>query len=118
MIKKIGMAILKETMIQFVLSAVLLAAAAFIVLKMSPSESVIKGMILAIYGIASFVGGNILGKVMGKRRLLWGIAAGMIYIAVIILVAIGVKGSVNAGTIGLLSSVLVCIVAGAIGGVA
>ena len=77
--KKIIITIVKETLVQMVISVLLVAMAAFVVLRISPSESIIKGMILVIYGISALVGGIILGKVMEKRKFLWGaMAAGTI----------------------------------------
>ncbi len=116
MVKKIGTAILKETLIQMIISVVLVAAAAFVVLKISPSAAVIKVIILAIYGISSFIGGFILGKVMEKKKFLWGMAAGAIYFSIIILVALIIKGNINAGTIGISSGIIVSLATGTIGG--
>lgn len=114
--KKIAMSILKETLIQMLISAVLIVIAAFIVLKISPSDTVIKGIVLAIYAISAFVGGFIMGKVMDRRKFLWGLTAGAIYIAVILLTAFIVKGVFNAGTISVMSGIITSLAAGTIGG--
>lgn len=114
--KKAVFTILKETLIQMIISVILVAAAAFVVLKTSPSENTIKIIILVIYGISSFVGGIILGKVMEKRKFLWGAAAGAIYICIILLAALIVKGSLNAGTVSVVSGIIVSLAAGTVGG--
>ena len=114
--KKILFTIAKETLIQMIISVILIAMAAFVVLKISPSEMVIKVIILAVYAIAAFVGGFIMGRVMDKRKFLWGAAAGAIYIAIILLAAIIVKGSADARTIGVMSGIIVSLAAGTVGG--
>ena len=50
--KKVAVIFLKETLIQMIISTVLLALIAFVVLKISPSVATIKIMVLIIYGIA------------------------------------------------------------------
>ena len=116
MVKKIGMVILKETLVQIMISILLVFVTAFVVLKMSPAESVIRGMILSIYAIASFVGGNILGGVMEKRKFLWGMLAGAIYIGLIFLIAFCTKGSMMQGSVGLVKGIAVCLGCGMLGG--
>ena len=81
--KKVAVIFLKETLIQMIISTVLLALIAFVVLKISPSVATIKIMVLIIYGIASFCGGVIVGKVMESRKFVWGALAGLIYFAII-----------------------------------
>lgn len=114
--KKIAMAILKETFIQMLISVVLIAVAAFAVLKISPSDAVLKVIILAIYAVSSFVGGFIMGKVMDRRKFLWGLVAGAAYISVILLVAFIINGNFNAGTVGVTSGIITSLAAGTIGG--
>lgn len=116
MVKKIVVSMLKETLIQMLISVVLLAVSAFVVLKISPSDTVIRVIILAIYAISTFVGGFILGKVMDRRKFLWGMTAGAVYIGIILLVAFTVKGSLNAGTISVASGIITALASGTIGG--
>lgn len=116
MIKKIVGTMLKETLIQMIISVILIAVAAFVVLKISPSDAVIKVIILAIYAISAFAGGFIMGKVMETRKFLWGMAAGAVYIGIILLVAFIEKGSLNAGTVGVASGIITSLTGGTIGG--
>ena len=114
--KKIALTILKETLIQMIISVILVAMAAFVVLKVSPSETVMKAIILIIYAVAAFVGGFILGKVMNRRKFLWGALAGGIYFSIILIAALIIKGSLDAGTIGITSGIITSLSAGTIGG--
>ena len=81
--KKIAGLILKELLVQIILSTVLVVILAFIVFELSLGDGIIRIMILAIYGICSLVGGLILGKNIQKRKFLWGLVAGAIYIGLI-----------------------------------
>jgi putative membrane protein (TIGR04086 family) len=114
--KKTIITLLKETLAEMIISTVLLAMAALIVLKVSPSLPTIKIMILAIYGIASFGGGIIMGKVMETKKFLWGALAGGLYFTLIIIVALIVKGSISTGTVGIISGFIVSMTAGTVGG--
>ena len=68
--KKIAGLILKELLVQIILSTVLVVILAFIVFELSLGDGIIRIMILAIYGICSLVGGLILGKNIQKRKFL------------------------------------------------
>jgi putative membrane protein (TIGR04086 family) len=114
--KKTVAVILKETLIQMLISVILVTVAAFVVLKVSPSDTTVKIMIFVIYGIAAFTGGFILGKAMNRRKFLWGMAAGAIYIAILLLISLIVKGSLGTGTVDMLTGIIVSLVAGTIGG--
>lgn len=113
---KIIVTFLKETLIEMIVSAVLLAAVSFIVLRMTPSFAITKVMILAIYGISTFIGGYIIGKVMTKQKFIWGAVSGVVYFAIIALIALVVKGGIDTGTVGIISGFVVSVVAGTIGG--
>lgn len=115
--KRVITIILKEIFLQMVISLVLVAICAFVMLKISPAENVLKIMIYGIYALSSFVGGVILGKVMEKRRFLWGALAGIIYIGIILLIsATGgrTESSILSATLAVTASVLSGMVGGMI----
>ena len=114
--RKIAVTILKERWIQMIVSVLLLLVAAFLVLKMSPSDVVIKAIVIGIYAISSFVGGYIMGKVMNKRKFLWGMLAGIIYFAIIIAAALLSDGRINQGTVGISAGFIASAFGGTIGG--
>lgn len=116
--KNLAVTILKETLIQMIISVILVAVAAFVILKTSPSEGVVTTIVLVIYGISSFVGGFILGKVMDRRKFLWGMLAGAIYIGILLLVAFIVKGSFGVGTVNVVTGIIVSLISGMAGGMA
>ena len=107
---------LKETLIEMIVSAVLLTAVSFIVLRMTPSFAVTRVLILGIYGISTFIGGYIMGKVMTRKKFIWGAVSGIIYFMIIAIIALVVKGGIDTGTVGIISGFIVSVAAGTLGG--
>lgn len=107
---------LKELLLEMIISAILLVCISFIVLRMSPAVAVIKILILIIYGISTFAGGYIIGKIMNRKKIVWGAISGIIYFAVIAIVSFIVKGGIDAGTVSVISSLIVSVAAGSMGG--
>lgn len=113
--KRVITVLLKEIFLQMVISLVLVAICAFIVLKISLAENVLTIMIYAIYALASFVGGVFLGKVMEKRRFLWGALAGTIYIGVILLIS-ATGGRTESSTVSATLAAITSVLSGMVGG--
>lgn len=114
--KKIAGLILKELLVQIILSTVLVVILAFIVFELSLGDGIIRIMILAIYGICSLVGGLILGKNIQKRKFLWGLVAGAIYIGLIMGISFIIRDETGGGAIGLGTGVAVALGFGTFGG--
>ena len=114
--KKIAVLILKELLVQIILSTVLVVILAFIVFELSLGDGIIRIMILAIYGICSLVGGLILGKNIQKRKFLWGLVAGAIYIGLIVGISFIIRDETGGGAIGLGTGVAVALGFGTFGG--
>ena len=115
--KKIAGLILKELLVQIILSTVLVVILAFIVFKLSLGDGIIRIMILAIYGICSLIGGLILGKNIQKRKFLWGLVAGAIYIGLIMGISFMIRDETGDGAIGLGTGVAVALGFGTFGGI-
>ena len=108
--KKIAGLILKELLVQIILSTVLVVILAFIVFELSLGDGIIRIMILAIYG------GLILGKNIQKRKFLWGLVAGAIYIGLIMGISFIIRDETGGGAIGLGTGVAVALGFGTFGG--
>lgn len=107
---------LKEILIEMIISAVLLACVSFVVLRMTPGFAVTKALILGIYGISTFIGGYIIGKVMTKKKIIWGAVSGILYFTIIAVIALIVKGGIDTGIVGIISGFVVSVAAGTLGG--
>lgn len=75
----------------YVLTAGLLLLLAFILYRFGISEKVVSICIIAIYIIVTFLAGLIAGKRAGKKRFLWGLAMGVAYFAILVIVSMVVN---------------------------
>lgn len=115
-IGKKSLTMVKILLVEVIVSIILLFVAAFVTLKMSPSDQVISYIVIAIYAISAFVGGFIAGKTMERQKFIWGLIAGICYVAIIFVVAMAVKGNINSGSIGLFKMIIPSLAAGMLGG--
>ena len=76
----------------------------------------IKIGIVVIYVIAGFLGGLLMGKIMRERKFLWGLAAGVIYFALLFVVSVLVKGSLDVEPARALTALVLCGASGMAGG--
>lgn len=105
----------KVLLVEFIVSVVLLLGIALIVYKTGLGQGTARVLIVGVYAVSTFLGGMIIGKAQKSRRLLWGAAAGGLYIVVLLLVSVLVKSEMAAeGNV--LAAVLSSIAGGCIGG--
>lgn len=114
--KKMIQTLVKVVLIQIILTAILAGIAAFIMYKFNSGDNVYKVSVVAIYAITAGVGGIIIGKIKERKKYLWGIMAGGIYIALIICVSLIATGSVDCSVAKIIPSVLAAVIGGMAGG--
>lgn len=84
--------------------------------KLNPPSAVISVGIVITYIVSCFVGGYLLGSVKKEKRFLWGIAIGVVYFAIILMVSL-VLGKDAFGNMGSTISVFcMCALGGMLGG--
>ncbi len=115
-IGKKGIVIGKVLVVEAVVSGVLLLLAAYAALKICPSDKTLNYYVMAIYAASAFVGGMIAGRSMETRRFVWGIVAGLVYVAVVLVIALVTRGSVASGSVGLVRLIVPSVLAGMLGG--
>lgn len=115
-IAKKSLAMIKILLAEIVVSIILLLIAAYVTLKMSPSDEFISYLVIAIYVIASLTGGFIAGKIMERKKFIWGFVAGALYVAIILGVTMIVKGNISTGSVGLVKMIVPSIAGGMFGG--
>ena len=57
-----------------------------------------------------------MGKLSGTRRFLWGLIAGVIYFALLILISFGIYHSIQSGAGSMATTLLLCAGGGMLGG--
>lgn len=104
------MFLLKSLLFSYILTAILLLLLTFVLYKVGLSEGVVSIAIIAIYVIATFFAGFIMGKKMQNRKFLWGLLVGCAYFVVLLIVSMLVNQS--AGELGNSVATTFCLCAG------
>lgn len=110
--------IVKAVVAAYVASFIFILIMAFMMYRLKLSEGQVKMGILAVYFVSSAIGGFLLSKSMGKRRLVMGLCAGVIYFAVLTLMSLVINKSINADAAQLIKAFAACSIGGIVGGIA
>ena len=104
--------VIKALAASYIFTGVALAALAFAVYKWSLGETVVNIVILAVYVLASFLGGLITGKRVKERKLL----LGGLYILIIYGVSMIMSASLDMISTASIAACLLCLGGGMLGG--
>ena len=108
--------ILKALLVSYAITGVLLLLLAVLLYKMDLDEQKVTFGIVAIYVIATFFGGIVIGKLTRYKRFLWGLAVGVCYFLLLLLISFGVYRSMEMEGMGVLTTFLLCGGGGMLGG--
>lgn len=100
----------------YILTAGLLLLLAFMLYRFGLSEKVVSICIIAIYIVVTFLAGMIAGKKAGKRRFLWGLAMGITYYVILVIVSMIVNKGAEAVAGNMLTVFFLCTGSGMMGG--
>ena len=100
----------------YIITGMLLLLLAFLMFKVDLTEPVVNGAIIAIYIIAGFFGGFLMGKKTGVKKYLWGLLMGALYYGVLILVGLLLHQGLGAEPVHLLSTMVLCLLSATAGG--
>ena len=100
----------------YIITGMLLLLLAFLMYQMDLAEPVVNGAIIAIYIIAGFFGGFLMGKKTGVQKYLWGLLMGALYYGVLILVGVVLHQGLDAEPVHLLSTMVLCLLSATAGG--
>lgn len=113
---KIVLSIVKAIMLSCAVSVILLAVAAFVMLKIGYSQES-AGVISGItYFLSSFAGGLVLGKVMETRKFIWGIGCGITYFLIVLVLSVVMEAGAAAVGIGVFAALIISVAGGMLGG--
>ena len=107
---------LKSLLASYIVTGLLLLGLTFLVYRFELDEQVVVGSLVAIYVISTFVGGYIIGKLMGTRKFMWGLVAGAIYFGLLFLISYGIYREFNTNGLHSVTTVLLCVGGGMLGG--
>lgn len=100
----------------YIITGMLLLLLAFLMYQMDLAEPVVNGAIIAIYIIAGFFGGFLMGKRAGVKKYLWGLLMGALYYGVLLLVGVVLHQGLNGEPVHLLSTMVLCLLSATAGG--
>lgn len=108
--------VVKALLVSYILTAVCLLILSFLLLKMNLTEANVNIGIIVTYLLSCFLGGFVLGKAMGKRKFLWGIALGASYFLIAFLISAFVYQGNPSAVSHVLTTLLLCLGGGMAGG--
>lgn len=108
--------ILRDLLISYIITGLLLLILSFCMLKLDLSNKVLSGGIIVTYILSNFTGGFLLGKSSEQKRFLWGLGMGVLYFVTLILISIATSpiAALEGGRI--TSVMFICIFSGMLGG--
>ena len=113
--RKLGI-VVKGLILSYAVTGVLLAVLAFLVFKFQLAESVTDIAIIAIYVVVTFLGAFVIGKRVKEQKFLWGFLLGLLYILIISVVAIVIGQVFHVTSTANLTTMVLCIGGGLLGG--
>lgn len=114
--KNIWVSLAKIIIFTYVFSFLLLVLLALIMYRFSPSAAVISGGVIVIYFLSSLLGGFLTGKRMDKKKYLWGLGFGCVYVLLLLLLSWLFGSNFSLQDSRFISSFFVCAIGGMIGG--
>ena len=100
----------------YIITGILLMLLAFLMYRMDLGEPVVNGAIIAIYIIAGFFGGFLIGKKTKVKKYLWGLLMGVLYYGVLLAVGLILHQGLDAEPVHLLSTMVLCLFSATAGG--
>ena len=107
---------LKSLLVSYVITGILLLLLAVALFRFELNEKAVSAAIVAIYIIATLLGGIIIGKFAKVRRYLWGMGLGIGYFALLLLITLGVYRTLNGDAANLVTTLILCAGGGMAGG--
>lgn len=100
----------------YILTAGLLLLLAFMLYRFGLSEKVVSICIIGIYIAVTFLAGLISGKRAGKKKFLWGLAMGVAYYVILVIVSLIVNRGLQDVAGNLVTVFFLCAASGMLGG--
>lgn len=100
----------------FLVSAAVLAIAAWWMLQKGMQESILQASVIITYIAAGLLGGFCMGQHMGRHKFLWGLLIGAVYYLILFLAGRAQGGHLPSEGLSIFSGAMICMVAGMLGG--
>lgn len=111
-----GLKFISTLLIMYVLTGVMLLILAALLYRFKLSENLVSAGIMAVYIVAGFIGGLILGKRIGRHKFFWGMLAGTVYFMILFAGSVALNHGTPENTVRMAAVWVMCACAGMIGG--
>ncbi|NLK73676.1 MAG: TIGR04086 family membrane protein [Clostridiales bacterium] len=108
--------LLKGLFISYIVTGFILLILAFLMLKMDISSAVISGGTIFTYILSGFISGFYVGKKVEQKKFLWGLAMGVAYFIIFMLVSILMNQGASLALGSLLMVLIISAISGMVGG--
>lgn len=108
--------VLKALLLSYVVTGALLLLLALLLYRLQLDEQAVSAGIVAVYIVATLIGGLTAGKMAKSRRFLWGLVTGALYFVLLILITLGVYRTLDGSGIHMVTTFILCAGGGMIGG--
>ena len=108
--------VLKSLLASYIVTGIMLLVLTVLLYKMDLNEKAVSARIVAIYVMATLIGGIIIGKLARVRRFVWGLGLGIGYFALLLLITLGVYHTLNGNGANLITTFILCAGGGMVGG--
>ena len=107
---------LKAVLVSYIVTGLLLLLITFLVYRFEIEEQLVNIGIMATYLLSTFMGGFCVGKLVKRRRFMWGTLVGILYIGLLYGISFAVYGRTGVEEIYELFPIVLCIGGGMFGG--
>ena len=108
--------VLKALLASYIVTGILLLLLTMALYKMERNEKMVSAAIVAIYVMATLIGGILIGKMAKVKRFIWGLGLGIAYFALLLLITLGVYHTLNGDGANLVTTFILCAGGGMVGG--
>jgi putative membrane protein (TIGR04086 family) len=108
--------ILKALFLSYLVTGIFLLVIAGLLYKFRLDEGKIRIGIILTYILSCFLGGFLVGKMQKSRQFLWGLILGLLYFAILMVVSLAVNREFSGTGAGFLTTFLLCMGSGMLGG--
>ena len=108
--------VLKALLASYIVTGILLLLLTMAIYKMELNEKMVSAAIVAIYVMATLIGGILIGKMAKVKRFIWGLGLGIAYFALLLLITLGVYHTLNGDGANLVTTFILCAGGGMVGG--
>lgn len=112
----IALTVLKSLLVSVIVTVICLCILAFLVYKMQWGEKPVSVGVIVIYVLSSFTAGRVLARRFRKKKALPGLLGGGLYFLLLCVLSLAVNGNEAFLTGDFLTTALICLAGGMIGG--